>query len=127
MGHKDMHSLPAGCPFVPRWVGWSVSAASTPHPNKSEQQHMVSKPLCAQKSGLGHCQGPITGPSLFRLTASAQLHPWPWQQPSLAPSWPRATGNCVVRETMVQNRQWVGAVSSEDLSLQGPSQEAGHT
>lgn len=46
-------------------------------------------------------------PSLFRLTASAQLHPWHWLQPSLAPSWPRATGNCAVRETRVQNRQWV--------------------
>lgn len=105
MGNKDT-TQPLRCSIVPRWVRWSMSAASSPRPNKSEQQHMVSRPLCAQKSGLGRCQGPITGPSLPRLSGSVELHPRPWQQPSLAPSWPRAIGACAVRQSRVQNRQY---------------------
>lgn len=50
MGHKDTEQ-PVECSIVPRWVGWSVSAASSPRPNKSQQRHMVSRPLCARRVG----------------------------------------------------------------------------
>lgn len=49
---------------------------------------MVSRPLCAQKSGLEHCQGPITGPSLPRLNASVELIPGPHNSQVWLPAGP---------------------------------------
>jgi hypothetical protein len=94
-----------------------------PSPNKSEQQHMVGRPLFAQKKGLGGHQSPIPGLSLPSVSAcslawvASKSGALGWKGPQLA--WSDRSWYCW--RNCGAEKPAVGTVPSEDLGLGSPT------